>query len=429
VRYRNFAITVGLLGLLFFGGDAPTYGQRRGGGGGFKGGGAAAVGGFKGGAVVGPYGGGGAAVSGRSAGAVVGPGGKSGVVNTGAKSGSFVTPGGSTIQYGAAGGKVAGSQGGAAGKVVGGVQVTTPGGKTAAKVGSAGGAVGPGGVGIAGKSSVGAAGGPGGKIGGVSRSGAAFGPGGAVVGKSGAVVGPHGGFAGYRAVATGHHTRYVAASTVRGNAVVVRGGFAHYNCFRPNWYVAHPNAWRAAAWTAATFWAGATWGALSASCGYPAEPANYDYGGSVVYEEGQVYYDGAPIASAEEYAQQATAIASVGQEAKVADKDEWIPLGVFGMVQGEEKDANNIFQLAINKDGVIRGNYFNAIADTTTPVFGSVDKKTQRAAWTVGDNKETVYETGIGNLTEPDTQMLVHFGTGRTQQWTLVRMEPPPEEK
>ena len=47
----------------------------------------------------------------------------------------------------------------------------------------------------------------------------------------------------------------------------------------------------------------------------------------------------------------------------------------------------------------------------------SVDKKTQRAAWTVGDRKEPIYETGFANLTRSETTMLVHFGKDRTQQW------------
>jgi hypothetical protein len=109
--------------------------------------------------------------------------------------------------------------------------------------------------------------------------------------------------------------------------------------------------------------------------------------------------------------------------------DEWIPLGVFAMVQGEEKDANDIFQLAINKDGIIRGNYYNALSDTTVPLYGAVDKTTQRAAWTIGEKKEPVYETGIGNLTEAETTMLVHFGKERTQQWMLVRLEQPEEQR
>jgi hypothetical protein len=78
---------------------------------------------------------------------------------------------------------------------------------------------------------------------------------------------------------------------------------------------------------------------------------------------------------------------------------------------------------------VIRGNYYNGLTDTTVPIYGSVDKKTQRAAWTVGDKKETAYETGVGNLVEPETTMLVHFGKVRTQQWKLMRLEKPADDK
>ena len=68
---------------------------------------------------------------------------------------------------------------------------------------------------------------------------------------------------------------------------------------------------------------------------------------------------------------------------------------------------------------------YNALSDTTQPVYGSADKNTQRAAWTVGDRTEPIYEAGFANLTKAETTMLVHFGKDRTQQWTLVRVEPP----
>ena len=140
-------------------------------------------------------------------------------------------------------------------------------------------------------------------------------------------------------------------------------------------------------------------------------------------------YDGEPAYTAEEYANQAIAIAEQGEQAQPSEKEDWISFGVFGMVKGEETEANQIFQLAINKDGILRGNYYDALSDTTLPVHGSVDKKSQRAAWTVGDRKETVYETGVGNLTEDESTMLVHFGKDRTQQWTLIRLEQPEEGK
>jgi hypothetical protein len=56
-------------------------------------------------------------------------------------------------------------------------------------------------------------------------------------------------------------------------------------------------------------------------------------------------------------------------------------------------------------------------------VQGSVDKKTQRVAITVGDNKDTVIETGLYNLTKDEAPALMHFGKERTEQWLLVRVK------
>src|SRR5262249_45346663 len=106
-----------------------------------------------------------------------------------------------------------------------------------------------------------------------------------------------------------------------------------------------------------------------------------------------------------------------------------LSLGVFAMVQGERTDSNDLFQLAVNKAGTIRGNFYNALSDTTVPVYGAVDKKTKRAAWTVGDKKEPIYEAGFVNLTKPETTMMVHFGKNHSQQWTLIRVEQPAEKK
>ena len=99
------------------------------------------------------------------------------------------------------------------------------------------------------------------------------------------------------------------------------------------------------------------------------------------------------------------------------------------MVQGEETNSNHIFQLSINKQGVIRGNYYDAVTDSTAQVFGSADKTTQRAAWTVGDRKTPVYDVGLANLTKDATTMLVHYSPERSQQFSLVRVEAPEDGK
>ena len=58
---------------------------------------------------------------------------------------------------------------------------------------------------------------------------------------------------------------------------------------------------------------------------------------------------------------------------------------------------------------------------------GKVDKKTQRAAWSLvdGKNSEVVMETGIYNLTEDQATALVHFGPKKTQTWVMVRIDEP----
>jgi hypothetical protein len=91
--------------------------------------------------------------------------------------------------------------------------------------------------------------------------------------------------------------------------------------------------------------------------------------------------------------------------------------------------SSSIFQLAINKAGIIRGNYYDALMDTTTDVFGSVDAKTQRAAWTIGKKKDRVFEAGVYNLTQPQCPCLIHVGAQKTDQMMLVRVEQPKDPK
>ena len=214
---------------------------------------------------------------------------------------------------------------------------------------------------------------------------------------------------------------------------LVRNNFNHYDCFHGNWWGRYPGAWRAAGWTtAAAVYGTATWG-------------DYCYSGySRLSLPNRSTTTTARTSSTKATPSTSTAIrlaprsntrsrpstiADTGKQAEASKEEEWLPLGVFAMVQGEQSDGNDLFQLAVNKAGTIRGNYYNALSDTTLPVYGSVDKKTQRAAWTVGDRKEPIYEAGFANLTKSETTMLVHFGKDRTQQWTLIRIDQSAEPK
>jgi hypothetical protein len=268
---------------------------------------------------------------------------------------------------------------------------------------------------VAGRVGAGGAIGPGGSIGSAYKGGVAFGPGGVVAGgtKVGAGVGY--GRAG---------TYYASTATLRTQGTYIRNNYGYYRTtFNPGWYTRHPGAWYAAGWAAGNVWRAATWPSIASYCAYPVYPVYYDYGSTVVYQDNRVYINGTDYASAADYAGQAIDYADAGRQAKASDKEEWEPLGVFALVQEDEKTSYKIFQLAINKQGILRGNYYDALADNTLPIYGSVDKKTQRAAWSIGDKKDIVYEAGIANLTKAETPVLVHFGRDNTQQFILVRLE------
>lgn len=311
-----------------------------------------------------------------------------------------------------------------------------PGGRTYSSESQRGAAGGPWGNTVAGGSRTATASGRYGTVSGGSRWGAAEGAYGGVAagtrwGAAGTARFPSDvGLSRYSSVAAGgfvHSTAYWPRNTMVARAGYVRGGFVHYNGFTAGWYAGHPVAWCPSAWTvnSAAAWAYVGWNALSSLWRVTAPPVYYDYGNTIVYQNNSVIVNGETKATAEDYAAQATTIAQNGRAAQPPAQAEWHSLGVFAIVQGDEKTSNNIFQLAVDGSGTIRGNYCDAIMDTTTPVYGSVDKLTQRAAWSTGDNKETVFETGIYNLTKDETPVLVHFGKDRTQQWMLVRLKKP----
>jgi hypothetical protein len=435
---KKILVLASILVLPFVFMDLQSFGRGRGGGGAGRGGGFGGGAG-RGGGVVHSYGG---FAGARPTTPIVGPGGGAG--HAGRGGGSFTTKGGSTIDYKGAAIGGAGPGGGQAGRYVGGIQITTPGGKEVTRIGHGGAVAGPGGAVAGSKSGItagtgpqgsfaskyqgGVAIGPQGGVAGKSKVGVATGPGGTAVGgsRAGIVGTPYGAVAGRTGFVSGQRgTYYRSAAVIRGQGVYVRQAVAHYPCFRPGWYTRYPGAWFAAGWAAGAVWRAATWGVCSNFGGYSGETPYYDYGENVVYQDDGVYMDGQKTFSAEEYAQQSMSFADAGRAAKVSNEDEWLPLGVFAMVKEDEKTSNHIFQLAMNKQGIIRGNYYDAVTDSTAQVYGSVDASTGRAAWTVGERKTPVYEAGIANLTKNETTMMVHYGQDRSQQFTLIRIEEP----
>lgn len=102
-----------------------------------------------------------------------------------------------------------------------------------------------------------------------------------------------------------------------------------------------------------------------------------------------------------------------------------MPLGVWALAPEEKGDAYLFFQLSVDKNGVVSGAYQNALSGEKAPISGQLDKKTQRVAWKIGTNGNTVIETGLQNLTKEVASCLIHFGPDQTQTWLLVRLKQP----
>lgn len=231
-----------------------------------------------------------------------------------------------------------------------------------------------------------------------------------------------------RTVTVGHATRYFSVSTLRTRAAYVRESYTG-DTFTDAWYGHHASVWRPARWRVASIWVAPPWPVVARFCAVSGPPVVYDYGRTAVIDSGDMYVEGTKVASAADYADTALAVADKGRQAKLAEEMEWQPLGVFGLVKGEEQEPQAVLQLAVNKEGIIRGNYYDPLADNNMPVYGAVDRTTQRAAWSAGDKKTVVMEAGLRNLTEAETTTLVHYGNTRTRQMTLVRLQQPQAEE
>jgi hypothetical protein len=159
------------------------------------------------------------------------------------------------------------------------------------------------------------------------------------------------------------------------------------------------------------------------------QPVYYDYGTNLYYEGDNVVYEGEVVATSEEYAEQAQAIATNVPEVQ-AESVEWLPLGVFALTtkEGDVEDSTLFLQLAISKEGIIAGTFQDTATEKTLEVEGTVDQQSQRAAWGPVGEDWPIVETGVYNLTENEVGVLVHFEEGQTQQWTMVRLDEPQDQ-
>lgn len=242
-------------------------------------------------------------------------------------------------------------------------------------------------------------------------------------GAVGGVVGPGG-----NVVTAGRGAAFSNGQFVGGNTwAAVNGAYTRWGAFSPAWYAGYPGAWWPGKWAVATTaWAAASWATTGSYCGCSDEGTYYDYGENVTYEDETVYNGEEPVATADQYYDQAKQLA---QSRMTLQNDEWMPLGVFAVItEANQTKADKVVQLALNKEGAIRGNLQDSLTDTVTPVYGAVDQSTQRTAIMIDGNDTVVVETGLYNLTNDEVPALVHMGPEARESRSLIRLTPPEEQ-
>ena len=144
---------------------------------------------------------------------------------------------------------------------------------------------------------------------------------------------------------------------------------------------------------------------------------------NITYQDNQVYYGNQAVATAGEYYQQAAALARVPRAGPQSATGS--PWASSPWSRKSSPTRTTSCSWPSTNRGALRGNYSDLLSGTNLPIQGSVDKKTQRVAWTIGNNKTTVGETGLYNLTQDEAPVLIHIGKDKTQQWLLVRLKQP----
>lgn len=169
-------------------------------------------------------------------------------------------------------------------------------------------------------------------------------------------------------------------------------------------------------------------GMMAASSHGSSSSSNYSPT-NITYQGDNVYVNGQPSGSTQQYYQQAQDLAARAQgpsgDGGGDPNEQWQALGVYSLAAPGQTSSDMLLQLAINQAGIVRGNYLNQLTNEKSQVFGSLDKQTSRVSWTIGDNNQTVFDTSLSDLTKDDSEVLVHYGPTDTREMALIRMPAP----
>jgi hypothetical protein len=210
--------------------------------------------------------------------------------------------------------------------------------------------------------------------------------------------------------------------------------------FSRGWYGRHAgawgggwgwgNPWRTAGWADAVGWLGL--GATTAPMWHGYGRTNttiYPTDDEDLESPAAQFAEGRAISEVELAAESRAARELAAKGGSEPNHDAaFLPLGIFTLAPEGQTEATAMLQLALGKDGVLRGTYLDLLGNADHPIRGSIDKATQQAAWTFGPHGTVTFQTALAVLTEPSGPVSVHYENGQTRQWVLARYDAEPSD-
>lgn len=189
--------------------------------------------------------------------------------------------------------------------------------------------------------------------------------------------------------------------------------------FTPDWFAKHPEAWRPTT-SPSDWWNSADAAAITSWLGQPINAA-----GTAADPVGGVATAGA--ADVGDDGLRSVLVLPAGHQngANATDAD-WLPLGVFAVVPAGTQDsgqAHNFQQLAVDRKGTIKGNFYDTLSGTIQPITGTVDRTTLVASWTVGANGSR-FTAPMRSFTGQPRTASVSTG-GQTRDLQLMPVQRP----
>ena len=186
--------------------------------------------------------------------------------------------------------------------------------------------------------------------------------------------------------------------------------------FTPAWYSEHPDAWQYTH-PHADLWAVAGVAGLTNWLGYPATATTTTAATSTTVA-GTEAAAAATVTSTDGNASNAVAL---------PPDLEWMPLGVYATGPKDAAQAHVYQQLAVSKQGELKGNYYDSITNTTQPVSGSIDRETRKASWKVGEKGGATFETTLDALMKTPSDVTMKSGSAK-HEWELVQVQKPDDK-